>query len=122
MPVIRTRRPGTEGPTSLLLAARSAAAGGGPLGRGPRGRQALLDRVEPPPDRAEFGPQLAQVVRRGGPALVDRIPDALPDGSGAGLRAAHDLVDGVLRAGAGRLSRLPRRLKRALDRLPDGVG
>src|SRR2546421_3819504 len=80
MPVIRTRRPGTEGPTSLLLAARSAAAGGGPLGRGPRGRQALLDRVEPPPDRAGVGPQLAQGVRRGGAGPPRHTPGAPPHG------------------------------------------
>src|SRR2546421_12671114 len=118
MPVIRTRRPGTEGPTSLLLAARSAAPGGGPLGRGPRGRQALLDRVEPPPDRAEFGPQLAQVVRRGGGGPRGPSPGARPDRAGAGPRAPPDLGGGGPRPGARPPRRAPRRPQPPARRLP----
>src|SRR5947209_16261988 len=107
MPVMRTRRPGT----SLLAARRRAASR----------RQALLDCVEPPADRPQLRANLPQIVGRDRAALVDRLAHALPDGARAGLRAAHELVDRLLRAAAGGLRRLAGRLERSIDSLPDGI-
>src|SRR5437588_3301735 len=116
MPVIRIRRPGTSRGAALRRLALARASTG--AGR----RQALLDRVEPPPDGAQLLAELAQVVARGWTPLVDRAPHALAHRAGARLRALDQLVDGLLGPRPGRLGGLPRRVERPLDRLSDGVG
>src|SRR2546423_9759341 len=113
MPVIRMRRPGT----SPLGRAAGPRAGRALPPRASRRGQALLDRIQPAPDRPQLLAQLAEVVRGRRPALLDRLLDALPNGAGAGLGAADQLVDRVLGARPRRLGALARRLEGAVDGL-----
>src|SRR3989442_6974305 len=112
------RRPGT----SLLRARLPATPRGGAAPGRPRGREALLDRLQATVDRPELGAELAKVVGCHRPALIERLLHALPDRPGAGLGAAHQLVHRLLRARPRGLRRLARGLEGALDRLADGVG
>src|SRR2546430_17626271 len=79
------RRPGT----SLLRARLPATPRGGAAPARPRGREALLDRLQATVDRPELGAELAKVVGCHRPALIERLLHALPDPPGAGLGAAH---------------------------------
>src|SRR4051812_39539124 len=111
MPVMRMRRPAMA---RSALALRGAARPCRPLrgaARAPLRRQPVLDRVQPPSDRAKLLLERLDVVVRGRPRLVECAAHPLADDLGplgqaldrllrARARGTSDVVDRLLRSAA----------------------